>query len=397
MASPCANVTGATFVTDARPDRVDRRAGRPPRRVARAARVPGPLGGRRRPARRPYRATSGRSRPTTRPASWPSTRGCRAGDDLLPVLRPLSRAVRAGRRTVHPRRPQRPGGPGGHRGRRADRRGPLRPDQPPARPRSPSSSRDDHQGRGPGQRCCSSTWPQPAGSGASRRFVAEVLPNNRRMMATFREAGYVVSQRMEDGVFHLTFDLEPTETVLSVRAAREHRSEARSVERLLNPVGVAVIGASRTPGRIGHELLRHLRDYGSRAGCTRSTRRPTSILGRARVPARHRHPAAGGPGGRGGAGRERGGGRRRLRGRGRGRAWSWSPPGSPTPPRTRAAQRQRTPGQRAPESYGMRAGRAELPGHHQHRPAGQPQRLAVAGDAPPGPGRASSASPGPWG
>lgn len=120
--------------------------------------------------------------------------------------------------------------------------------------------RDDHQGRGIGavllEHLAAAAWER-----GLRRFVAEVLPNNRRMLATFKEAGYAVSQRMEDGVFHVTFDLEPTEKVLSVRAAREHRSEARSVERLLNPHGVAVIGASRTPGRIGHEILRHLRDY----------------------------------------------------------------------------------------------------------------------------------------
>ncbi len=120
--------------------------------------------------------------------------------------------------------------------------------------------RDDHQGRGLGavllEHLAGAAWERGV-----RRFVAEVLPNNRKMLATFREAGYEVSQRMADGIFHVRFDLEPTEQVLSVRAAREHRSEARSVERLLNPVGVAVIGASRTPGRIGHELLRHLRDY----------------------------------------------------------------------------------------------------------------------------------------
>lgn len=122
--------------------------------------------------------------------------------------------------------------------------------------------RDDHQGRGLGavllEHLAAAAWER-----GLRRFVAEVLPNNRRMLATFREAGYAVSQRMEDGVFHVTFELEPTDKVLSVRAAREHRAEARSVERLLNPVGVAVIGASRTPGRTGHELLKHLRDYGA--------------------------------------------------------------------------------------------------------------------------------------
>ncbi len=138
--------------------------------------------------------------------------------------------------------------------------------------------RDDHQSRGLGavllEHLAAAAWEV-----GLRRFVAEVLPNNRRMLATFREAGYVISQRMEDGVFHLTFDLEPTEEVLSVRAAREHRSEARSVERLLNPVGVAVIGASRTPGRVGHELLRHLRDYGSEGPLYAIHPEAESILG----------------------------------------------------------------------------------------------------------------------
>ena len=138
--------------------------------------------------------------------------------------------------------------------------------------------RDDHQGRGLGavllEHLAAAAWER-----GLRRFVAEVLPNNRKMLGTFREAGYVLSQRMEDGVFHLTFDLEPTEKVLSVRAAREHRSEARSVERLLNPVGVAVIGASRTPGRTGHELLRHLRDYGSQGPLYAIHPEAESILG----------------------------------------------------------------------------------------------------------------------
>jgi acyl-CoA synthetase (NDP forming)/GNAT superfamily N-acetyltransferase len=137
--------------------------------------------------------------------------------------------------------------------------------------------RDDHQSRGLGavllEHLAAAAWERGV-----RRFVAEVLPNNRRMLATFREAGYAVSQRMEDGVFHVRFDLEPTEQVLTVRAAREHRSEARSVERLLNPHGVAVIGASRTPGRIGHELLRHLRDYGATGPLYAIHPEATSIL-----------------------------------------------------------------------------------------------------------------------
>ncbi len=97
-----------------------------------------------------------------------------------------------------------------------------------------------------------------------RRFVAEVLPDNVRMIATFREAGYEVRQRREDDVLAVSFDIETTASSRAVMEAREHRAEARSVQRLLHPARVAVVGASRSPGGLGHELLRHIVDGGYR-------------------------------------------------------------------------------------------------------------------------------------
>jgi len=90
------------------------------------------------------------------------------------------------------------------------------------------------------------------------RFVAEVLPENARMLATFREAGFEVRQRREEDVLAVSFAIEPTQSSLVVMEAREHRAEARSVHRLLHPARVAVVGASRRPGGLGHALLRHL-------------------------------------------------------------------------------------------------------------------------------------------
>jgi len=90
------------------------------------------------------------------------------------------------------------------------------------------------------------------------RFIAEVLPENTRMLATFREAGFEVTQRREEDVLAVGFDIEPTETSVAVMEAREHRAEARSVERLLHPARVAVVGASRNPGGLGHALLQNL-------------------------------------------------------------------------------------------------------------------------------------------
>ncbi|WP_035846195.1 bifunctional acetate--CoA ligase family protein/GNAT family N-acetyltransferase [Kitasatospora azatica] len=89
-----------------------------------------------------------------------------------------------------------------------------------------------------------------------RRFVAEVLPENRKMTKVFTDAGYTQKRSFADGVVHLEFDLEPTAASLAVMRAREHRAEARSVQRLLTPRSVAVIGVSRTELSAGRSLLR---------------------------------------------------------------------------------------------------------------------------------------------
>ncbi|MFF2354513.1 GNAT family N-acetyltransferase [Kitasatospora sp. NPDC058115] len=91
-----------------------------------------------------------------------------------------------------------------------------------------------------------------------RRFQAEVLPENRKMVKVFTDAGYVQRRSFADGVVHLEFDLEPTAASLAVMRAREHRAEARSVQRLLTPRSVAVIGVSRRPQTVGRALLRDL-------------------------------------------------------------------------------------------------------------------------------------------
>ncbi|GDY77672.1 hypothetical protein SAV31267_071570 [Streptomyces avermitilis] len=95
-----------------------------------------------------------------------------------------------------------------------------------------------------------------------RRFAAEVLPANSKMIKVFTDAGYTQKRSFEDGVVRLEFDLEPTDRSLAVQRAREQRAEARSVQRLLAPGAVAVIGAGRTPGGVGRSILGNLRDAG---------------------------------------------------------------------------------------------------------------------------------------
>ncbi|MFF6998361.1 GNAT family N-acetyltransferase [Streptomyces sp. NPDC008313] len=95
-----------------------------------------------------------------------------------------------------------------------------------------------------------------------RRFAAEVLPANNKMIKVFTDAGYQQKRSFEDGVVRLEFDLEPTDRSLAVQRAREQRAEARSVHRLLAPGAVAVVGAGRTPGGVGRSVLANLREAG---------------------------------------------------------------------------------------------------------------------------------------
>jgi acyl-CoA synthetase (NDP forming)/RimJ/RimL family protein N-acetyltransferase len=116
---------------------------------------------------------------------------------------------------------------------------------------------DAHQGRGLGSVLLEHLAAAARENGI-HRFVAEVLPRNQKMLAVFRQAGYEVAAHYDDGVISLHFDLDPTERSIAVMEAREHRAEARSMQRLLSPRSIAVIGASRRPGTVGHRLLSDL-------------------------------------------------------------------------------------------------------------------------------------------
>ena len=119
--------------------------------------------------------------------------------------------------------------------------------------------RDDYQGRGLGS-VLLEHLAVAARERGFRRFVADVLPQNRRMTATFSRAGYRVAQELEDGVVKLAFEIEPTESVRTVMQAREQRAEALSVERFLRPRSVAVVGASRRTESLGNLMVRLLRE-----------------------------------------------------------------------------------------------------------------------------------------
>ncbi|WP_018134397.1 GNAT family N-acetyltransferase [Acaricomes phytoseiuli] len=100
---------------------------------------------------------------------------------------------------------------------------------------------DAHQGRGIGSILLEHLAAAARENGVTR-FSAEVLPGNRKMLTVFAEAGYEVSRHFDDGLISLSFDIDPTERSREVMEGREHRAEARSLEGLLNPKSIMLIG-----------------------------------------------------------------------------------------------------------------------------------------------------------
>ena len=113
---------------------------------------------------------------------------------------------------------------------------------------------DAHQGRGIGSVLLEHLAAVARERGV-RRFVAEVLAENRQMIRVFTDAGYSATRSFDSGAVSLTFPIEPTALSVEVMQAREHRAEYRSVERLLHPASVAVVGASRREGSLGRTVL----------------------------------------------------------------------------------------------------------------------------------------------
>jgi RimJ/RimL family protein N-acetyltransferase len=74
---------------------------------------------------------------------------------------------------------------------------------------------DAHQGRGIAQLLLEHLAEAARERGITG-FVAEVLPENRRMAQVFADAGYRVSKGIEDGVLLVEFPILPTDTSFGV-------------------------------------------------------------------------------------------------------------------------------------------------------------------------------------
>ena len=88
------------------------------------------------------------------------------------------------------------------------------------------------------------------------RFHATTLPANGKMLGVFSRAGYQVHRSLDQGVWDIEFGLD--DSSIDSITARERIAEAASVDRVLAPRSVAVVGASRNAGSIGNVLFRNI-------------------------------------------------------------------------------------------------------------------------------------------
>lgn len=117
--------------------------------------------------------------------------------------------------------------------------------------------RDDHQGRGLG-----TVLLEHLASAASQRgigrFVADTLPENYRMLTVFRSAGFVERALLDSGVIRVTMELASRPEYLLRVEERDWTAAVRSMERILRPRSIAVVGTSDADGSLARDIVGNL-------------------------------------------------------------------------------------------------------------------------------------------
>lgn len=94
------------------------------------------------------------------------------------------------------------------------------------------------------------------------RFVAEVLPDNQRMLDVFLSTGFDIVRRSDEGVVHLEFPITATAASVEQTARRSQKAAYASMRAVFAPHSIAVIGASRRPGQLGRAIVHNLQSSG---------------------------------------------------------------------------------------------------------------------------------------
>jgi acyl-CoA synthetase (NDP forming)/RimJ/RimL family protein N-acetyltransferase len=95
-----------------------------------------------------------------------------------------------------------------------------------------------------------------------RRFSAEVLADNAPMLQVVRDAGFTVSRRSAQGVVTIEMDTSDTPEAVAAADRRDSVSESASLQPLLSPRRVAVVGVRRDGTGVGAAILAAILDGG---------------------------------------------------------------------------------------------------------------------------------------
>lgn len=95
-----------------------------------------------------------------------------------------------------------------------------------------------------------------------RQFVAEVLAENSKMLRVFADLGLPFRATWDGPEREVTLLLDPTEHYLDAVTRRDAVADSASLAHLFVPSSVAVIGAGRRAGSVGHSVLANLLDSG---------------------------------------------------------------------------------------------------------------------------------------
>ncbi|MEV6979652.1 GNAT family N-acetyltransferase [Sphaerisporangium sp. NPDC051017] len=118
---------------------------------------------------------------------------------------------------------------------------------------------DQAQGRGLGMLLLERIALDAAESGV-QELVAVVLAENRQMLQVIDDLGLPVRRRSDQSEIEVRLTPGTDAALLRRIDTRMHEAERASLARVLNPGSIAVVGAGRDPGGIGHRVLRNLID-----------------------------------------------------------------------------------------------------------------------------------------
>jgi acetyl coenzyme A synthetase (ADP forming)-like protein len=116
---------------------------------------------------------------------------------------------------------------------------------------------DEFQGRGLGSILVGQMVQSAADAGVST-LVAEVLPENHRMIEVFRASGFPLSIRAVPGTIEVELGVALSQDAVARFEERENEAAVAAMGTFLSPGSVAVIGASRDSSSIGGRLFHNL-------------------------------------------------------------------------------------------------------------------------------------------